>query len=126
MAKIETFEDFEVWQKAMELCNDVYTLTNLEGFSFDFGLKDQVRRCSVSIPSNIAEGFERDSKNQFINFLKIAKGSCGELKTQLTIARNLNYINDLTFEEIYEKASITGKQLGGFIKYLKNFQENQK
>ena len=126
MAKIEAFEDFEVWQKAMELCNDVYTLTNLEGFSFDFGLKDQVRRCSFSIPSNIAEGFERDSKNQFIYFLKIAKGSCGELKTQLTIARNLNYINDLTFEEIYEKASITGKQLGGFIKYLKNFQENQK
>ena len=92
MGVIKQFEDLEVWQLSMSLCTEIYALTNTELFSRDFGLKDQIRRSAVSIPSNISEGFERDSKNQFLYFLAISKGSCGELRTQLTIAYNFNYI----------------------------------
>lgn len=82
MAKIERFEDLEVWKDAMLLCESTYKLTNEKSFSVDFALKDQIRRSAISVPSNISEGFERDAKNQFIYFLVIAKGSCGELRTQ--------------------------------------------
>jgi four helix bundle protein len=122
MASYASFEELEVWKLGMDLCASIYSITNQDNFAKDFGLKDQIRRCSVSIPSNISEGFERDSKNQFIYFLIIAKGSCGELKTQLMIAKNLNYIDQLTFNNLMEKVNVTGKQLGGFIKYLRNFE----
>ena len=122
MATYESFEELEVWKLAMDLCTEIYLITNFDAFSKDFGLKDQIRRSSVSVPSNIAEGCERDSKNQFIYFLTIAKGSCGELKTQLMIARNLNYIDEKTYVKLADKSTITGKQLGGFINYLKAFK----
>ena len=86
MATIKNFEELEVWKLAMELCTEVYNLTNAELFSKDFGLKDQIRRSAVSIPSNISEGYERDGINQFIYFHAVSKGSCGELRTQLRIA----------------------------------------
>ncbi len=122
MATYESFEELEVWKLAMDLCTEVYSITNKDAFSKDFGLKDQIRRCSVSVPSNIAEGHERDSKNQFIYFLTIAKGSCGELKTQLMIARNLKYIDENTYLQLANKSTLIGKQLGGFINYLKSFK----
>jgi four helix bundle protein len=122
MATYESFEELEVWKLAMDLCTEIYLITNFDAFSKDFGLKDQIRRSSVSVPSNISEGYERDSKNQFIYFLTIAKGSCGELKTQLMIARNLNYIDEKTYVKLADKSTITGKQLGGFINYLKAFK----
>lgn len=125
MAIYESFEELEVWKLAMDLCTEVYLITNLEAFSKDYGLKDQIRRSSVSVPSNIAEGYERDSKNQFLYFLTIAKGSCGELKTQLMIAKNLNYIDEKTYLQLANKSTLTGKQLGGFIKYLKNYKEKK-
>jgi four helix bundle protein len=120
MATFEKFEELEVWKLSMELCADIYKLTNTDLFSRDFGLKDQIRRSAVSVPSNISEGFERDSKNQFVYFLTIAKGSCGELRTQLKIAKALNYVNVKEFEGINEKCLSTSKQLSGFITYLKN------
>ena len=120
MATIEKFEELEVWKVSMELCTHVYKLTNTELFSKDYGLKDQIRRCSVSVPSNIAEGFERDSKNQFLYFLAIAKGSCGELRTHLSIARNLNYLKEEEFLILNDKSISVSKQLSGFITYLKN------
>lgn len=119
MAQINRFEDLDVWKVAMKLCSSVYLLTNKDNFSKDFGLKDQIRRSSVSIPSNISEGFERDSKNQFIYFLVIAKGSCGELRTQLKIASNLNYIDINEFEKLNNECITVSKQLAGFISYLK-------
>jgi four helix bundle protein len=122
MATYESFEELEVWKLAMDLCTEVYSITNQDAFSKDFGLKDQIRRSSVSVPSNIAEGHERDSKNQFIYFLTIAKGSCGELKTQLMIARNLKYIDEKTYLQLANKSTVIGKQLGGFINYLKSFK----
>ncbi len=119
MATYEKFEELEVWKLSMELCANIYELTNNTLFAKDFGLKDQIRRSSISIPSNISEGFERDSKNQFIYFLTISKGSCGELRTQLKIARSLNYLSEEDFEKINEKCLSVSKQLSGFINYLK-------
>jgi four helix bundle protein len=126
MATFEKFEDLEVWKLSMDLCTDIYRLTNTELFSKDFGLKDQIRRSAVSVPSNISEGYERDSKNQFLYFLVIAKGSCGELRTQLKIARMLNYLKEEEFKIINEKCISTSKQLAGFIKYLKQHQLTKK
>lgn len=120
MATFERFEELEVWKLSMELCAEIYKLTNTPLFSKDFGLKDQIRRSAVSIPSNISEGFERDSKNQFVYFLTIAKGSCGELRTQLKIAASLAYLSEKEYETLNEKSLSTSKQLSGFINYLKN------
>lgn len=119
MATFEKFEELEVWKLSMELCTNIYELTNNTLFAKDYGLKDQIRRSSISIPSNISEGFERDSKNQFIYFLTISKGSCGELRTQLKIAKSLNYLNNDDFEMINEKCLSVSKQLSGIINYLK-------
>lgn len=123
MGKIKSFEDLEVWQLSMSLCTEIYSLTNSELFSKDYGLKDQIRRSAISIPSNISEGFERDSKNQFLYFLAISKGSCGELRTQLNIAFNLYYLDEKKFEELKVKCIETSKQLAGFSKYLKSFDK---
>jgi four helix bundle protein len=125
MATIGNFEELEVWKTSMSLCTEIYRQTNTELFSKDFGLKDQIRRASVSIPSNISEGYERDSKNQFLYFLSIAKGSCGEVRTQLRIAHNLNYLNEIDYESLNLLCESTGKQLSGFIKYLKGFKGNK-
>ena len=126
MATIKNFEELEVWKIAMELCTEVYNLTNKELFSKDFALKDQIRRSAISIPSNISEGYERDGINQFLYFLTISKGSCGELRTQLRIASNLNYISNIEFDFLNEKCLSTSKQLSGFIKYLRNYKLNEK
>lgn len=124
MATIERFEDLEVWKASMELCAEVYKITNTELFAKDFSLKEQIRKAAISVPSNISEGYERDSKKQFLYFLVIAKGSCGEVRTQLKIAQMLNYINEEKYEAINIKALSTIKQLAGFIKYLKQYKSN--
>ena len=126
MATFEKFEELEVWKISMDLCADIYRLTNTVLFSKDFGLKDQIRRSAVSVPSNISEGYERDSKNQFLYFLVIAKGSCGELRTQLKIARMLDYLKEEEYIIINEKCISISKQLAGFIKYLKQHQLTKK
>ncbi len=87
--KIESFEDLEVWKEGMRLTSDIYSLL---GKCKDFSLRDQIHRAAVSIPSNIAEGFERQTNKEFIYFLFVAKGSCGELRTQLYLAIELDII----------------------------------
>ena len=119
MATIEKFEDLEVWKHGMLLCSIIYDFTSNSKFANDYALKDQIRKSAISIPSNISEGFERESKNQFIYFLMIAKGSCGELRTQLKIAKSLNYLNENEYEKALESCLSVSKQLKGFIKYLK-------
>lgn len=125
MAKVERFEDLNVWQQGMKLCTEIYTLTNYEIFAKDYGLKDQIRRSAISIPSNISEGFERDSQKQFLYFLAIAKGSCGELRTQLHLAFELGYITNDELQQLRELCIQTSKQLSGFISYLKNYKGNK-
>lgn len=119
MAKIEKFEDIIAWQKALELSNLIYEYTNKQAFSKDFGLRDQIRRASISVVSNIAEGFERESNNQFIYFLLIAKASAGELRAQLYIAKNQEYITETEFININTKVIEVSKTISGFVSYLK-------
>lgn len=117
--KIERFEDLEVWQLARKLVKSIYKLTAQSKFSKDFSLTNQIQRSVISIMSNIAEGFERKSKKEFIQFLYTAKGSCGELRNQLYIALDLAYINKQDFQENYQLAEKISKSIAGFIKYLK-------
>ena len=118
MAKIERFEDIKAWGMAKDLVTAVYRLSGDGKFSQDLGLKDQVRRASVSVMSNIAEGFERGSRTEFARFLRIAKGSCGEVRSQLYVALDLGYVNPQEFSVVKTKAEDLSKALSGFITYL--------
>lgn len=118
MAKIENFEDIEAWQKARELTKQIYALSNDGQFARDFGLRDQIRRASVSIMSNIAEGFERGGDVEFRRFLIIAKGSAGEVKAQLYVALDAGLIDKTIFDSLYKMTNEIGNLIGGFIRYL--------
>jgi len=124
MAKIEKFEDLEVWQLARELCKIVYSLTKKNPFCKDFELVRQIRKSSGSIMDNIAEGYERDGNKEFIQFLSISKGSCGEVRSQSYRALDQSYISKEKFEEMYNKASSISKMLSGFINYLRKSEIN--
>jgi four helix bundle protein len=111
--KIERFEDFIAWQKARKLIGQIYKLTSRGEFARDFGLKDQIRRAAVSIMSNIAEGFERGRASEFHQFLSIAKASCAELRSQLYVALDAEYIGADEFHKLMADASETGQIVGG-------------
>src|SRR5262249_26484266 len=100
MATIEKFEDIEAWKLARRVSNLVYEASSQEKFCRDFALVNQIRRASISILSNIAEGFERQGNKEFLQFLAVAKGSCGEVRSQLYIALDQNYIERVTFDSI--------------------------
>ena len=117
--KIERFEDIEAWKKARELVKSIYQVTREGDFAKDYGLKDQIRRASVSIMSNIAEGYARQTDKEFGQFLHIALGSVAEVQSQLYIAQDLGYISSAEFGRIYELASETARLIMGFIKYLR-------
>lgn len=119
MAVIERFEDIEAWKKAREATRKIYEISSVGEFSRDFGLKDQIRRSSVSIMSNIAEGFERDGNREFINFLSIAKGSCGEAKSQMYVALDQGFVSLPEFNWTYNQLNETGRMIGGFMNYLR-------
>jgi four helix bundle protein len=119
MPKIESFEDIEAWKRAREVTRKIYQLSSVGEFSRDFGLRDQIRRSSVSVMSNIAEGFERDGNREFVNFLSIAKGSCGEARSQLYVALDQNFISQDDFDWTYDHLSQTSKMSGGFMNYLR-------
>ena len=120
MAKIKTFEELVAWQKAEALAELVYMACRSGDLSRDFGLRDQMQRAAVSVMSNIAEGFERDSNTEFIHFLSIAKGSLGELRSQLFLAAKLKLIPPSVFGPTDSLAVETGKLITGMITYLRN------
>ncbi len=91
--KIEKFEDLKIWQDSVTIAVDIYALFKK---SKDFGFRDQIQRSSVSVPSNIAEGYDRQTNNEFIRFLRIAKASCAELRTQLIIAQRVGMVEDVS------------------------------
>ncbi|MGD9562922.1 MAG: four helix bundle protein [Pyrinomonadaceae bacterium] len=119
MSTIKRFEDLDAWKLARELTKDVYRLTRIGDFSRDFGLRDQICRSSVSIMSNVAEGFERDGDKEFINFLSIAKGSAGETRSLLYVALDQNYISDAEFNTVHEKAVENSRVISGLSGYLR-------
>jgi len=118
MAKIEKFEDIEAWKQAREITKSIYQISSAGSFSKDFALVNQIRRASISILSNIAEGFERNGDKEFIQFLTIAKGSCGEVRAQLYVALDQDYIDKNQFTVIEGKLSETSRMLSGLIRYL--------
>ena len=118
MTTAKRFEELEVWQRAKDLTNLVYQHSIDGAFSRDFGLRDQMRRASVSIMSNIAEGFESQTQAMFIKYLGHAKGSAGELRAQLYIAKDQRYLSEENFSEMFSLAEICSKQLARFIQYL--------
>ena len=118
MATAKRFEDLDVWQRAKELTNLIYRYSVEGTFARDFGLRDQMRRAAVSIMSNIAEGFESQTQAMFIQYLGRAKGSAGELRAQLYIAHEQNYLTDDEFKTTYSLAEICSKQLAKFIQFL--------
>jgi four helix bundle protein len=118
VAKIERFEDIETWQRARELAKQIYKISNDGPFARDFGLRDQIRRAAVSIMSNIAEGFERGSNKEFIQFLYIAKGSAGEVRAQLYVALDQGYIDRKNFTSLNRDAAEISRMISGFITYL--------
>lgn len=120
MTTAKRFEDLEVWQRAKDLTNLIYTYSTDGSFSRDFGLRDQMRRASVSIMSNIAEGFEGQTQAVFIKHLGHAKGSAGELRAQLYIAKDQGYITEEDFNTMFSTAEICSKQLSRFIQYLES------
>lgn len=122
MNSVKRFEDLQVWKESIELSITIYQNTLSEKLNKDFVLREQIRKSAISIPSNIAEGFESDSKNQFIYFLQIAKGSSGELRIQLKIAESLRYITLEQYNLLKEKCLSISKQFSGFINYLKKYQ----
>ena len=117
---IRQFEDLEVWQLARVLCQDIYKITNDDLFSRDFRFRDQIRASSGSIMDNIAEGFERNGNKEFVQFLYIAKGSCGELRSQLHRSFDNQYITQENYNTLNNKTLQVSKSISGFIQYIKN------
>jgi len=117
--KIKRFEDLIVWQKSMSLAEEIYRVTKQGEFAKDWGLRDQVRRAAVSIPSNIAEGYERQTTQEYIRFLTIAKGSAGEVRTQLILAGKLGYVTPIEASSLVEAASEVSRMLEGLRRRLK-------
>ena len=118
MAGIAKFEDIEAWQTARVLTRLIYKYSDQGAFAKDFGLKDQIRRASVSVMSNIAEGFESRTDSQFLNYLGHARASAGEVRSQLYIALDLNYISQQQFLEVSDLADKASRQTRRFMDYL--------
>ena len=126
MATITRFEEIEAWQTARELTKLIYSLTGGDKFSRDFGLKDQIRRASVSVMSNISEGFESQTQAQFIRYLVIAKASAGEVRSQLYVSHDLGYITQEQFAKAFALAEKASRQTARFIAYLETHPSSQK
>ncbi len=123
MTKITCFEDLDCWQQSVKLTTEIYEVTNKGEFAKDFGFRDQLRRAAVSIPSNIAEGKERETINEFVRFLYIAKGSGGELRTQLLIAENIGYLSTDKARDLRGKVEQVNRMTANLIKALKARRE---
>jgi len=117
--KIQRFEDLEIWKDSRALCLLVKEITHQELFARDYKFRDQIRSSSGSIMDNIAEGFERDGRKEFIQFLSVSKGSCGELRSQFHRASDYEYISKKQSEELQEKVIALSKKISGLIQYLK-------
>ena len=118
--RVQNFEDLEVWKLSRELTSRIYTVTRDGLFSRDFGLIDQIRRASTSVMSNIAEGFERGGNKEFIQMLYIAKGSCGEVRSQLYIALDQKYLSREQHITLLELSRTISIKLSNFISVLRN------
>jgi four helix bundle protein len=130
---IVRFEDIEAWQIGRELTRAVYRISRRGEFARDFALRDQIRRAAVSVTSNIAEGFERGGNREFIQALSVAKGSAGEVRSQLYVALDEEYISQPEFDDLCALALRVSRLIAGFMSFLQKseirgpkFQEEQR
>ena len=119
MAAVKNFEELVIFQKARELSKKIYPVTNREGFKSDYRFVQQIRAAAGSIMDNIAEGFERTGNKEFLNFLYIAKGSCGEVRSQLIRANDVGYLTPEEFDELYSECRKLSAGIMNFIKEIK-------
>lgn len=119
MATVNKFEDLEIWKLSRILCHDIYNIIETTNLRNNFKLSNQIDSSSGSIMDNIAEGFERNGNKEFIQFLSIAKASCGETRSQLYRVFDRNFISQEKFEALREQTEIISKKIGSFINYLK-------
>jgi four helix bundle protein len=122
VGRIERFEDLIAWQKARAMTREIYLATREKPFARDFGLCDQIQRASVSVMSNIAEGFERDRPREFHQFLSTAKGSCAEARSQLYVALDVGYLETSEFERLHDLAAEVGRVVGGLRSSVEKFR----
>ena len=126
MSKISKFEDLIAWQKARQLASEVYRATRGGALAKDFGLSNQIQRASVSIMSNIAEGFERGKRAEFHQFLSTAKASCAEVRSQLYVALDNGYIERSHFDSLMSKATEVGRIVGGLRSSVERQRDQEK
>lgn len=119
MASVKDFEELAIFQKARELSQRIYPVTNKDGFKSDFRFVQQIRAAAGSIMDNIAEGFERGGNKEFLNFLYIAKGSCGEVRSQLIRANDVGYLTPEEYEDLYTECRKLSASIMNFIKELR-------
>ena len=126
MATAQQFEDLQVWQEARALVREICKVTKQRLFRRDFNLRDQITRAATSTMSNIAEGFERGTRKEFIQFLSIAKGSNGEARSQLYVALDQDYLDQATFDTLRRSALALSRRIAKFIRYLETFPSNSR
>ena len=119
MATFTTFEEIGAWQKARQLTKELYKITSSGAFGRDYDLRNQIRRAAVSIMSNIAEGFERSGTGEFNQFLSTAKGSAGEIRSQLYVALDQDYLPKASFDRLATQAAEISRMIGGLMTYLR-------
>jgi four helix bundle protein len=124
--KIKQFEDLPVWKNATALAVQIYRISEIGKLKNDFGAKDQIRRAACSISNNIAEGFEYNNNRIFLRFLNYSKGSAGEVRNQIFILKEINYIDKETYKSLYDQVCDLSKQISNFMKYLKVYNEKSK
>ena len=117
--RIEKFEDIDAWKEARKLNKIIYRISTRDPFKRDFGLTSQIQRASISVMANIAEGFDRQSNKEFIQYLNIASSSASEIQSHLYAALDLAYIREEEFKNLHEQAKMVKKLINGFIAYLK-------
>ncbi|GAB4518663.1 MAG: four helix bundle protein [Allomuricauda sp.] len=116
---MNNFENLEIWKLAREICNDVWYFMQNTSLREDYSLKNQMNASSGSIMDNIAEGFERNGNKEFLQFLSVAKASCGELRSQLHRCLDRKHIEKEEFDRVFSKTIMEGKKIGAFMAYLK-------
>ena len=124
MATARQFEELGVWQEARQMVREIYRVTSQRAFRRDSNLCDQITRAATSTMSNIAEGFERGSRKEFVQFLNIAKGSNGEVRSQLYVAIDQQYIDEKTFNDLKDSALKLSRRVAKFISYLQSYPSN--
>ena len=118
MSTFKRFEDIEAWQKSREITRLIYAITKAGEFARDFGLRDQIRRASVSIMANIAEGFARRTDKDFANFLNVSRSSVAEVQSHLYVALDLEYVAAADFESVYAKLDEVSRMIFGLVRHL--------